>query len=293
MMKKGLIALLLTLPMLLTSCLNGSDSEPDPMGPGISIYNAARVKNQLAMVPADAGIRLLMLLEEADKRGLTDDRLDVKVDDVLLRHKLFTSDATITQNGTKYTLVFRKGGQLYYEGTVEVETNGTSLSDDNFEWTITTSGLKADVNTGLGKVTYSYSDEGTTEFSEGLGLEIMLTDIWLRNSENDMLNGWSGKFSLQGASSWAYSDCHEKEFKLNGDAKDSGLSWEVKNLRYKGVENTLTGQMGSMILAGEVNAAFTSNDYDKEMFPSPFVKIVFSNDGKSYTITYNGVMVTR
>jgi len=290
-MKKGLIALLLTLPIALTSCLDSSDSEPDPMAPGISIYNAARVKNQLALLPADVGIRLSMLLNEADKQGLTEDRLDVKIkindSEVSLKDKLFPNGTVITQEGTKYTLEFRKD-QSYYAGTVEVETGGASWSDDNFEWTITTSGLKADVNNGLNSVTYTYSDEGTTVLSNGLGVDITLTDIWLKSSDYNMLEGWSGDYSLTtGASSWAYSDCHGKEFKMNGGGRDSSLSWEVTNVNYKGAENTLTGQIVGLILSGTVDCRLVGS-YNTEYYPSPNVRIVFSNNGQSYTITYNG-----
>ncbi len=294
-MKKGLIALLLTLPIALTSCLDSSDSEPDPMAPGISIYNAARVKNQLALLPADVGIRLSMLLNEADKRGMAEEnRLDVMIEgsEVLLRDKLFPSGTVITQEGTKYTFEFRKDAS-YYEGTVEVETGGTSWSDDNFEWTITTSGLKADVNNGLNSVTYTYSDEGTTVLSNGLGVDITLTDIWLKSSDHNMLEGWSGDYSLTaGASSWAYSDCHEKEFKMNGGGRDSSLSWEVTNLNYKGAENTLTGQIVGLILSGTVDCRLVGS-YNTEYYPSPNVKIVFSNNGQSHTITYNGQISQR
>ncbi len=293
-MKKGLIALLLTLPIALTSCLDSSDSEPDPMQPGISIYNAAVVKNQLALLPADVGIRLAMLLEEADKRGLTENRLDVKIEgsEVLLRDKLFPNGTVITQEGTKYTLVFGKDAS-YYEGTVEVETGGTSWSDDSFDWTITTSGLKADVNTGMSRVSYTYSDEGSTVLSNGLGVDITLSDIWLKSSDNNLLEGWSGDYSLTtGASSWAYSDCHGKEFKMNGGGRDSALSWEVTNVNYKGEENTSTGQIGSRILSGTVDCKLVGS-YNTEYYPSPNVRIVFSNNGQSYLITYNGQISQR
>ena len=126
MMKKGWIALLLALPMAMTSCLGGSDPEPNPVAPGIAIYNAARVRNQLASVPADAAVRLAMLLAEADKQGLTDNRLDVEVQvdgkPVKVKQLLFSNDAFIAVNGTKYTLEFRKSDWYWYEGTVEVET---------------------------------------------------------------------------------------------------------------------------------------------------------------------------
>ncbi len=296
-MKKGLIALLLTLPIALTSCLDDSNSEPDPMGPGISIYNGARVKNQLALLPADAGIRLAMLLAEADKQGLTENQLDVKIgnndSEVLLREKLFPTGTVITQDGTKYTLVFRKDAS-YYEGTVEVETNGVALSEDSAEWTVAISGLKADVNNGFNAVTYAYADGETTTISENMGVYgIELSGIDLSSGSTPLLSGWSGNYLLTtGASSLAYSDCHEKEFKMNGGGKDSALSWKVTNVNYKGVENTLTGQMGSIILSGTIDCALVGS-YDSEVYPSPNVKIVFSNNGQSYTITYNGMVSQR
>ncbi len=296
-MKKSLIALLLTLPIALTSCLDGSDSEPSPVAPGISIYNAASVKNQLALLPTDAGIRLAMLLAEADKQGLTENQLDVKIkindSEVLLREKLFPSGTAITQDGTKYTLVFGKDAS-YYEGTVEVETNGFALSDDSAEWTIATSGLKADVNNGFNSVTYTYADGETATISENMGIYgIQLSGIDLSSGSTPLLSGWSGNYTLMtGASSLAYSDCHEKEFKMTGMGKDSALSWKVTNVNYKGVENTLTGQIGSIILSGTVECSLVGS-YDSETYPSPNVKVVFSNNGQSYTITYNGRVSQR
>lgn len=295
-MKKGLIALLLTLPMALTSCLDDSNSEPDPMAPGIAIYNAAGVKNQLALLPADAGIRLAMLLAEADKQDLTENRLDVKIknndSEVLLREKLFPEGTVITEDGTKYTLRFRKDAS-YYEGTVEVETNGVALSDDSAEWTIATSGLKADVNNGFNPVTYTYADGETTTISEAMGVyEIQLSGIDLSSDSTPLLSGWSGNYLMSVASSLAYSDCHGKEFKITGSGKDSEISWKATNVNYKGAENTMTGRIISVLLSGTVECALIGS-YDSEFYPSPNVKVVFSNNGQSCTITYNGMVSQR
>lgn len=297
-MKKGLLAWLLILPIALTACLDDSNSEPDPMGPGISIYNSARVKNQLALLPADAGIRLAMLLAEAEKQGLTENQLDVKSggsdSGVLLREKLFPNGTVITRTGTKYTLVFRRGAS-YYEGTVEVETNGVALSEDSAEWTVATSGLKADVSNGFNAVTYTYADGETTTISENMGgYGIELSGIDLVSSDSmPLLSGWSGNYTLMtGASSLAYSDCREMEFKMNGKGRDSALSWQVTNVNYKSVENTLTGQRDIIILSGTVDCALVG-DYDTEVYPSPSVRVVFSNNGQSYTITYNGMVSQR
>ena len=294
-MKKSLIALLLALPIALTSCLDDSNSEPDPMAPGIAIYNAASVKNQLALLPADAGIRLAMLLAEADKQELTENRLDVKIagSDVQLRNKLFPNGTVITQEGTKYTLEFRDDDNNFYEGTVEVETGGTAWSDDNFEWTITTSDLKANVGVGWSSVSCTYSDEGKTVLSNGEGLNIELSNITLKSSDQSMLDGWSGSFSLTtGASSWAYSDCHGKEFKINGESRDTELTWKVTNVNYKGAENTLTGKIVGVLLSGTVDCRLVGS-YDTTYYPSPSVRIAFSNNGQSYTITYNGQISQR
>ena len=291
MMKKGLIALLLALTMVLPSCLNTSDSEPDPMAPGISIYRVAYTKNQLAMVPADAAVRLAMLLAEAEAQG--ERWSDVEVDGKSVKQVLFSNDATITEEGTKYTIEFQKSGWYYYYGNVEVETNGTSWSDDDFDWTITTSGLKADVNNGWTTVVYEYSDEGTTRLYNGPSdLTISLSNMKLMSSyDNMLLEGWTGLFNVEGFGT--YSDCHGKELKLNGEARDSSLSWKVENVHYKGVENQYTGQFVGQILSGKVTCAFVTPNYDKTEYPSSYVTINFSNNGQSYTIRYNGLESTR
>lgn len=231
-----------------------------------------------------------MMLAEAEAQG--ESWSDVKVDGKSVKQVLFSNDATITEEGTKYTIEFRKGGWYYYYGTVEVETNGTLWSDDDFDWTITTSGLKADVYNGLTTVVYEYSDGGTTNLYSGYSdLTISLSDMRLTSSDNALLEGWTGLFDVEGFG--AYSDCHGKEFKLNGEAKDSGLSWKVKNVHYKGIESQLTGQVAGQILSGEVTCAFVNPNYDKTEYPSSYVTINFSNNGQSYTIRYNGLESAR
>lgn len=290
-MKKGLIALLLALPMAFSSCLNGSGAEPDPVGPGITIYNATHVKWQVALVPADAAIRLAMLLAEAELQH--EDWSEVQVDGASLVEKLFSNYATIEQVGTTFRIEFEKSDWYYYSGTVVVETNGTSWGDDDFAWTVSTSGLKASVSNGYTSVSYDYTDGATTRLFEGMGLGIELSEMKVKNAYDTLLDGWSGRFDLEGISSMAYSACKGVEFKMNGNARDAALSWKELNTRYKGVENTWTGRTVGQRLSGEVTCRFASNDYDQKAFPSDWVLIKFSDNGQSHLITYNGTTVPR
>lgn len=304
--KKSLMAMLLALPMLFGSCLNTSKSEPDPMAPGVLIYNAANSKHQLALVPTDAAIRLNMLLEEAKSQGLTgDEMLRVKnAEGKELRYTLFDQySVLITREDTKYTLQFADGTTYMYNGKIIVDTNGFETLDtpdenDYAEWTVSTKDLYYKYPSLGGYINYYFEDDKpATVISGGNSgsYHIRINGLKVASGGSaEMLSGWNGDFTLNApAYSLAYSKCHEGTFKLNGTGKDTYVSWDGQNVQFKGVTNSYYGDLiGNAILSGSITARFLSTDYDQTAYPSPMVQVIWSNDGKSYTINYNGMTST-
>ncbi|MDE5851277.1 MAG: hypothetical protein K2H25_00530, partial [Alistipes sp.] len=220
MMKKGLIALLLVLPLALTACLDG-DSTPDPMQPGYDIYNVASLQKNLALIPADAGIRLAMLLAEADKQELTDNRLDVQVDKTALRSVLFAPSVTVSPEGTQYRVEYTKSESSYsdysYDGAIVVETGGRLLSATDAEnaWEISATGFKVYFR---GTLAYEYEEVPVRIYREGSAYEI---EVESRIRYRDLTSNCYGRFTLEFASyvSLAYSDCqaNNADYKFKGE----------------------------------------------------------------------------
>ncbi len=299
MMKKGLIVLLLTFPLAMTACLEG-DSEPDPMLPGYNIYNVASLQKNLALIPADAGIRLAMLLAEADKRELTDNRLDVEVDDTKLRTLLFDVSVTVSQEGSQYRVEYTKQGSMTsyysYDGAIVVETGDRALSatDVDNAWTISSTGFEVYYG---GSLAYAYENVPVRIYREGSEYIIDVEYSQIRYEATNQTSGCSGEFRLMApAASLAYSDCHKEnaDYKLNGhlDGRSfsslnaSGTATQVKyeaaNLYYKKFDR------GWGIFSGTEKCSLPGVfDYDHTAYPSPDVEVIYK-DGRG-VMSYNGV----
>lgn len=299
MMKKGLIALLLTLPLALTACLDG-DSTPDPMQPGYNIYSVANLQKNLALIPADAGIRLAMLLAEADKQELTENRLDVQVDKTALRSELFDASVTLSQEGTQYRVAYTKGESTFsdysYDGAIVVETGGRALSATDAEnaWTISSTGFKVYFR---GTLAYEYVDVPVRIYREGSAYEIEVTYSRVRYVGGGNLTSYCyGRFTFTATdASLAYSACHgdNTDYKLNGqlegrsfaslntEGKATEVKYEAVNLRYKQQNGV------RMISSGTEKCSLPGVfDYDHAYYPSNSVEVVYTN-GQAI-VSYNG-----
>lgn len=291
--------LLLALPLLMSSCLSESKSTPDPMAPGIAIYSAASMRSQLAMTPANAAMRLAILLAEAEAAG-EENPLEYMVDKQKLKDILFSPndkiEAVPTSEGMKYTITFPYDIQFdyffgYYTGKIVIETNGMNLTELGADWTVSTEGLQVHVNTGYSTTIFTYNESSHTELSNQLGntVNISLENFVLSDSNaNRMLDNWGGNYTVMGELKYAAGDVTQT-YSVNGTAGDRILSWKLSNVHYKGVTINAPKQVTTQILDGTFTAAFDiASGYDPEVYPSPEVKVSFSNNGQNYTVTYNG-----
>ncbi len=298
MMKKGLIALLLTLLSAMTACLDG-DSAPDPMQPGYNIYNVTALQKNLALIPADAGIRLAMLLAEADKQVLTENPLDVKVDNTPLRSLLFASSVTVSQEGTKYRIEYAKNESSFseysYDGAIVVETGDRALSATDAEnaWTISSAGFKVYYR---GTLAYEYEEVPVRIYREGSAYEIDVEYSHIRYAAANLTSNCYGSFVFTATdASLAYSACHgdNTDYKLTGRLEGRSFSslntmgtatqvkYEATNLRYK--QQTA----GIQIISGTERCSLPNiYDYDRTTYPSDYVEVVYTN-GQGI-VSYNG-----
>lgn len=296
-MKKGLIALLLTLPLAFTACLDG-DSEPDPMLPGYAIYDVTSLQKSLALIPADAGIRLAMLLAEAEKQPETQNPLDVKVDGTPLRSLLFSSSVTVSQEGTKYRIEYTKQGAASsyysYDGTIVVETGGKQLSATDIDnaWEISATGFEVYY---AGSLAYEYVNVPVRIYREGSSYDIDVQSQ-IRYKATDLTSDCSGRFTFAAPdASLVYSACHGEntDYKLNGQLEGRSFSslntagtatrvkYEAQNLKY-GVRNSRL----TLISGTEKCSLSGMFDYDSTTYPSNHVEVVYTN-GQGI-ISYNG-----
>jgi hypothetical protein len=97
MMKKFLfVAAAVVASMVFTGCINEDDTykKLQPVQQGINIYNWTSSQYSMATEQANIGMRMAMLVAEADKQGV--EKLeDVKIEGVSIKSKLLGTSSTI------------------------------------------------------------------------------------------------------------------------------------------------------------------------------------------------------
>lgn len=302
-----------------TSCIKENDSYKDllPVQPGISIYQLTMNQNTLAMQPANAGMRLAILLAEADKQGLDlaeADLKNVKVESTLVQEALFGSGTKITRQADgNYLITYnedsRLPGGIYMSGSILVKTNGSVVLIEAITnaWTVEMQDLKLYATDQNGyRQTYLLEDGQTSLRPNGDGsysIDVVgfRAQMKLVNSEvTAPYSSWSGNFTLTADdSSLAYSLCAGKNFKVFGSASGPtiysttladgvGMGYELKNGIYRGL----------VIVSGTQECRFTSYfDYDTIKYPASSVRYEWTfNEAAntySYKIYYNNYVYPK
>lgn len=300
--QKSLLALLLAFPLLFSSCLSSSSSEPDPLAPGLEIYNAAVIRNSYALLPIDLTMRLALVLGEAEKQGLTgNEMLSVKVDDAQVRDLLFPREVQITREGNIYTISLAEGLSSYvsYAGSVIVDTKGrysfAGDDDQDTEWTVTLSNFKYFSYSAYGSMyTYTYDNAGEASLRGQTGnYWIEVNDITVKGNGEDFIQNWRGTYTLNVGTTagLAYSAVKDKdtEFEINSrNAQDNLISWSGERVKYKAFTNVNTSMLMGIMMSGTITARFVGS-YDPETYPSGVATGVVSSNGSVLELTYNGM----
>lgn len=120
------------------------------------IYQLATDQDKLAMRPANAALRLAMLLAEADKQG--EDVLSADLKEIVVKkgdasikvwETLFGAHTKLERQGEDYLITYSDEAQLpdgfFMAGSVLVKTNGTKVlnqSSYSAPWTVEMQDLK-------------------------------------------------------------------------------------------------------------------------------------------------------
>lgn len=300
-----------------TSCIkeNNSYEEIRPVLPGQSIYQYGMNQNILAMVPANAGMRLAMLLAEAAKQNPGTDLADIDLGTIIVSNKkvqdvLFRAGTKIErQTNGDYKITYDESIQmhdgLYMSGSILVVTNGVELLSDTgygSAWSVEMQNLQGKLygQTGMAEV-YKMESGATRIYSDGGdSYHIEVSSFRASVNESSFSSNWGGSFTLTPEdASLAYSLCAGKLFNVEGSASgptlfsqnnitNLGMSYELTEGRYQGLQ----------IVSGTQECRFTSYaDYDTAVYPSPTVTYVWTLDTGANTyywkIYYNGYVYPK
>lgn len=316
-----LFATIVLAAFALSGCIKEDDSYKEllPLRPGMNIYSMTVTQNAVAMQPANAGIRLAMLLAEAEKQkdsgtelkdvDLTKLEIEVGNKRYAVLNLLFTAgtkierqengDYKITYNGDyqQYDGFFLKGSMLVKTGGVEQlkDTHGSQV------WQVVIEeGLTLSARSDIGTSTVVNMEEGgsTTLYNEGLSYTVSLSGISASFENSSVSSSWRGDFSLSSPNAdLVYSECRGKDFKVRGDAGGYSMYTGIdsSNLSMSYYLNSGSVYRSGQIIEGTQECSFESFNYDTAAYPSPDVKYVWSNDGnKLYQkIYYNGYVYPK
>lgn len=297
-----------------TSCIKEDSTYKDmlPVQPGRNIYQLTMNQNTVAMRPANAAMRLAILLAEADKQGLdlaTAELDKIKVGNVLIQNNLFGSLTKIERQGDDYLITYSENAVLpdglYMKGSVLVKTGGAKLLNEaqyNSPWEVEMKDLKVLAYSENGTTqTFHLNSGRTTLYYEEGGLYMIDVQAFQANIDNvEASSNWNGNFNLRAEdSSLAYSLCAGKDFKVEGEAsgptvyssemaKSVGMSYELEDGVFRGTQ----------IISGTQVCGFTSYfEYDTAAYPASTVTYEWTYDSTAnriyQKIYYNGYVYPK
>lgn len=296
-----------------TSCIKEDSTYKDmlPIQPGRNIYQLTMNQNTIAMCPANAAIRLAILLAEADKQGLdlaTAELDKIKVGNALVQNNLFDSPTKIERQGDDYLITYSFDENvpdgLYMKGSVLVKTGGAKLLNQaqyNSPWEVEMKDLKVIAYSRGTKQMFHLTSGRTTLYYEEGGLYMIDVQAFQANIDNvEASSNWNGNFNLRAEdSSLAYSLCSGKDFKVEGEAsgptvyssemtKSVGMSYELEDGVFRGTQ----------IISGTQVCGFTSYfEYDTAAYPASTVTYEWTYDSTAnriyQKIYYNGYVYPK
>lgn len=304
-MRKLILIFAAAASVTLTSCLNDDNNEPskfEPVNAGILIYNAAGTTNQMALQNADIGIRMGMFLAEAKKQGAIDNLGNIQVDKIgNVKNYLFggspRTEIKKTDNGYDIVYSDSRGIKDDYirKGTYRLYTNGVDqLSDASQEtpWEISFEGSNPYIQYIYDSYPIHYKGGMTKIYNTGNNIyRIDLAGI-ICYIQPDFKSNWSGSFTWQpGGENLAISANIGKTSKYAGSGHgESFYSFNTSNaasMSYTMADGRMSGYR--RVAEGKETCRLNStSDYNPLEFPSPQVTVTWSNDGNTYTISYNG-----
>ena len=310
-----LFATIVLAAFALSGCIKEDDSYKEllPLQPGMNIYNMTMTQNAVAMQPANAGIRLALLLAEAAKQYPDTELKDVDLTKLKIEGNSNSVLTLLFTAGTKierladgdykitYNEDYQQSDGFYLKGSMLVRTNGAEqLKDaqDDKVWQVEIQDdLKVLSRSNYGTQTVHMEGGSTTLCNEGVSYTVSLSGISASFENSSVSSSWTGDFSLSGPNAdLVYSECRGKDFKLRGEARGGSIYVGSDNSQLR-LGYDLTGGVyrGHQIIEGTQECSFESFNYDFAAYPSPDVRYVWSNDGNQLyqKIYYNGYVYPK
>ena len=314
-----LFATIVLAAFALSGCIKENDSykETLPVQPGMSIYSITMTQSTVAMQPANAGIRLAMLLAEAAKQYPDTELKDVDLTKLKIEGNSNSVLSLLFREGTKierqddgnYKITYDKNYQQYdgffLEGSMLVKTNGADQLKDaqgGKMWEVEIQeGLELSARSNVGTQTVNMQGGITRLYNDGSSYIISLSGISAGFENSSVSSNWRGDFSLSGADAGlVYSECRGKDFEVSGDASGASIYVGSDNLNLRLSYYLKSGSLfrSGQIIEGTQECSFESYNYDVSAYPSPDVKYVWSNNGANplglyQKIYYNGYVFPK
>ena len=119
MMKKVLFVAAVAMSLVFSGCMKEDDTykKLKPVQPGLNIYTGAMNQNIVSMQQANFGLRLAMLVAEADKQQKTIDEVTVGSSNTLLKRQLNICQSLVIQGKMQY----QKQKEIYGSALISAE----------------------------------------------------------------------------------------------------------------------------------------------------------------------------
>ncbi|WP_295940357.1 hypothetical protein [uncultured Alistipes sp.] len=306
-MKKILSLAVVALSLVFGGCIKGSNSNDryKDVWPGVNIYAGSWNQHVYATQQADMGLRVAMLVAEAEAQGETIENVKVKVGttDVLLKGILFGT-AKLEETATGYKLTFDANQGITEDpriGVMLIDKNGSDLLIDATilnPWKVTFVGdfVKGYNATNSESITSTAGE--TSLYFDGMDSYVVsIAGVALySNATKKWTSNWNSSFTITPENeNFTYTDCASKAFLVEGSG--SGVS-------FNSYDNVSASRMSIRISDGKFTGPYAATDctldcavldnYNEAGYPSRAVNVKFVTDAnkeRTRTISYNGFMV--
>lgn len=293
-------------------CLKNDESwnKYQSVMPGMTIYQLAMNQNTISLIPADAGMRMAILVAEALSQNPESNLLDldeITVSNVRVLPSLFNSltEVELLSDGN-YRITFsdaaqQAGSGLVVSGSVLIQTYGTKSLAEGGSWSIVMENLTVSSGTSSSGSTTSkllLESGATTIACDGAGVfTISVNGFRSHFDGNSIYSNWSGQFVVTAPdASMTYAKCSKKNFEVSGSAKgptmytaDAILSQPLT------INYTLTDGLyrGLQIIDGTQTCTLPNSiEYSASDFPAATVVYYWtyneSSNSATYQVSYNG-----
>lgn len=294
-------------------CMKSGSSweEIQRVAPGMNIYWMAMNQNEVAMQPANAGMRLAMLVSEALSQDPEYDLTklgEVTVSGKNVLSKLFNAGMTSLSgttvevvDGIGYRIKFDENMQqtsgLILSGSMLVRTGNTPSLAAGGTWTVTPENVTVTrpSTSGSQSTKIIISGGATTIVCAGSTYTISINGFVTHFDEASISSNWSGSFRVTVPdASYTYETCSGKQFEVEGAASGATMYTATETTPLTINYSLESGKYyGMQIVSGTQTCKLPNPfEYSTSIFPADEVTYTWLyneiNSSNTYQVSYNG-----